>query len=113
MLTGFIHNHKEQHAETLSRRVDTVNTLSFNSVITSILFPNSLQRGPCPSCITCLAPVAALWWVTQEEGYHLKVGGWLLLAGMLLAGHHFCVSLLKFTEQSRRQYQQVNECTVS
>ncbi|KAB5575001.1 hypothetical protein PHYPO_G00215630 [Pangasianodon hypophthalmus] len=66
----------------------------------------NLRWGHCPRWIRCLAPVAALWLVSQEEMHLLKVGGWLLLAWMLWAGLILCVSLLKFLYQYRRQYKQ-------
>lgn len=76
--------------------------------LTSMLYPNSLQLGCCPRCVRCLAPVAALCLVIQEERHLLSVGGWLLVAGMLWAGINLCVSQLKFFYQYRRQCKQVN-----
>ncbi|XP_053534014.1 uncharacterized protein si:ch211-151h10.2 isoform X3 [Ictalurus punctatus] len=66
----------------------------------------SLQWGHCPSWIRYLAPAAALWFVIQEKMHLVEDGGWLLLAGMLWTGIIFCVSLLKFLYQFRKQYKQ-------
>ncbi|XP_026988421.1 uncharacterized protein si:ch211-151h10.2 [Tachysurus fulvidraco] len=65
--------------------------------------------GHCPRWIRCLAPVAALWFVIQEETHFPEFGGRLLLAVILFIGLAFYfVSLLKFLYQYRRQYKQNN-----
>ncbi|XP_036417565.1 uncharacterized protein si:ch211-151h10.2 [Colossoma macropomum] len=65
-----------------------------------------------PSGLQCLAQVAALWLVVQEEApLHpsvslLESGYRLLLAGLLWAGLGLCVSLLQFLYHYRKTHKQ-------